>query len=232
MLSYGFGTSSVATLQFMPLQDNGDNFIIQTLAANSFQVGLTLLYFLTNGFITTICIQHEWSSYARNRKGLRVSTTRRGEQRSTYFFQIPFRFSVPLIAIFAVLHWLVSETFFVVDEAVKLSETNEILQSSTHLGFSPLAACVALVLLAVMLLYIIVQGLWIIRLPMPALRTCSAVLAAACHPDQGGRASEIYLEQVRWGTECDINNSFSPNVRHCGFSAGYVDMPEEGRMYA
>lgn len=48
---------------------------------------------------------------ATTRKGLRV-TAPRGEQRSSYFLQLPYRWAVPLMIVSGALHWLMSQTIF------------------------------------------------------------------------------------------------------------------------
>ncbi|KAG6354534.1 hypothetical protein INS49_004551 [Diaporthe citri] len=49
----------------------------------------------------------EWSTMSIRYKALRV-TNPQGQQSSTYFLQLPYRYSVPLLIISALLHWVLS----------------------------------------------------------------------------------------------------------------------------
>src|SRR5882762_8193321 len=55
----------------------------------------------------------EWSQMAWQKKSLRVSQNPQGEQRSSYFLQLPYRYAIPLLGFSAVMHWLVSRSIFV-----------------------------------------------------------------------------------------------------------------------
>jgi hypothetical protein len=69
-------------------------------------------YFVYNSLYTRLCAEKEWSSYGTDYHPLRV-TRPQGQQRSSYRLQLPYRYSVPLIIISIVLHWLVSNAFYV-----------------------------------------------------------------------------------------------------------------------
>ncbi|KAH7392189.1 hypothetical protein DE146DRAFT_661877 [Phaeosphaeria sp. MPI-PUGE-AT-0046c] len=84
------------------------------LIANLPQLLLSFLYFAYNGLFTAMLGAYEWMSYAHKRKGLRISRMPSGAQRSTYFLQLPYRFGIPLIIISGTMHWLVSQSIFVV----------------------------------------------------------------------------------------------------------------------
>src|SRR5882762_5302147 len=56
----------------------------------------------------------EWSQMAWQKKSMRVSQTPRGEQRSSYFLQLPYRYAIPLLGFSAVMHWLVSQSIFLI----------------------------------------------------------------------------------------------------------------------
>lgn len=83
------------------------------LLANSFQVLLSLLYILYNQLLTSLLIASEWASYGFERKALRVSSPR-GIQRSSYFLSLPFKFGIPLMLSSSLLHWLISQSVFVI----------------------------------------------------------------------------------------------------------------------
>jgi hypothetical protein len=76
------------------------------MMANTPQVVYSILYFAFNGALTAMAQADEWSQYAVHRKGLRVSTATKTEQRSTYFLSLPYRYSIPQL-VFSVYRNLV-----------------------------------------------------------------------------------------------------------------------------
>jgi hypothetical protein len=228
----GFGTSGQGGT-FFGGDGTAGGLLITIILANSFQVGLSILYFATNGFLTAVCAQAEWSSYAKNRKGLRVSSNRRAAQRSTYFLQTPYRYSIPLLVIFGVAHWLVSQSVFLKDELWNGPPTETYPgNSQTTVGFSPLAILITLAVLVLLLIIIVVKGLWKTTIDMPLLRSCSAVIAAACQPMGDNLLDGAELNEVQWGVMCEPMESHAGGIGHCAFSAEYVDAPVAGRTYA
>lgn len=83
------------------------------VTANLPQIALSLSYFSYNAIFTRLQAESEWNSFSVDYKPLRV-TSPRGDQRSTYRLQLPYRYSLPLLAISILLHWLVSNTIYVV----------------------------------------------------------------------------------------------------------------------
>lgn len=65
-----------------------------------------------NGLFTRVLAEFEWASFSVRYKPLRVSE-KRGQQRSSYRLQLPYRWSIPLIAISIILHWLYSNAIYV-----------------------------------------------------------------------------------------------------------------------
>lgn len=88
--------------------------VANSVIANLPQLILSVLYFACNGLVTTMALAHEWSQYAVQRKGLRVSAQPRGAQRSTYFLSLPYRNAIPFIILSTLMHWLMSESLFLV----------------------------------------------------------------------------------------------------------------------
>lgn len=72
---------------------------------------LSFYYFTFNSFLTRIQGEGEWNSYSRCYKPLRVSEPK-GEQVSNYRLQLPYRYSIPLIGISILLHWILSNAIF------------------------------------------------------------------------------------------------------------------------
>src|SRR5687767_6407768 len=74
---------------------------------NSSQVGLSIAYLAYNGLFTRMLSEWEWAKYAMMFQSLRVSFPK-GQQRSTYRLQLPYRWSIPLMIVSGTMHWLVS----------------------------------------------------------------------------------------------------------------------------
>lgn len=86
--------------------------IPSVLLANCPQLILSFSYFAYNAFFTRLLVEKEWNSFSLDYRPLRV-TAPEGEQWSTYRLQLPYRYSLPLLGVSVLLHWLVSNTFYV-----------------------------------------------------------------------------------------------------------------------
>ena len=86
-------------------------FLSSLLLANTPQVILSSCYFLYNSIWTHLHAELEWNAFGTRYQPLRVSSPH-GQQRSTYRLQLPYAYSIPLIAGSIVLHWLVSNAFY------------------------------------------------------------------------------------------------------------------------
>ena len=203
--------------------------IANVLVANSPQAILSFLYFVLNSLCTSMFLAYEWSRFGVERRTLRTSEPK-GEQRKTYFLQLPFRFAIPLICMSGFLHYLVSQSIFlaVVSQWDEVGQLQNAVAVATC-GYSPLAMIFVMLCGAA-----IVTGLAILswrRLDMgiPIVSSCSAAIAAACHKPPGDyeNASE---KAVKWGVveEAGVQGEFG----HCSFTSLPVSKPEYGVAYA
>ncbi|KAF2846144.1 hypothetical protein T440DRAFT_542799 [Plenodomus tracheiphilus IPT5] len=187
-----WGTSSQSTMS------TNNSILFNAWIVNLPQVILSFCYLGLNNICTFLASVEVWNNLALSRKGLRV-TKPMAEQRSTYFLQLPFRWSVPLIVTSGVLHWLLSQTFFQmrVDVFERDSDTRNADKSKSVAGYSSLSL---LVFFIVALALVVAVG-WVAqqyvqqRLPMAA--SCSLDISAACHPPQG--ETDTHLKKVKWG---------------------------------
>ncbi|KIK53463.1 hypothetical protein GYMLUDRAFT_178948 [Collybiopsis luxurians FD-317 M1] len=208
--------------------------VAAVLISNSPQLILSMIYLVFNSLCTTLFLTLEWSSYAHSRKPLRV-TSPYGDQRSTYFLQIPYRFGLPLMVYSALLHWLVSQSIFL----VKVSywsigdNNNEILDpysSITSCGYSPLGMMLTIIVAASLILIALAFALFThFNGDMPLVGSCSAAISAACHPPEDGKDSST---PVKWGAVMDANDLGKEDVGHICFSSGVVVQPIPGRCYS
>ncbi|KAM7210200.1 hypothetical protein V8F06_014414 [Rhypophila decipiens] len=162
------------------------SFVGKVILANTPQLLLSLCYFAYNALFTRACTEMEWNSYAVSYKPLRVSYPAKG-QVSTYRLQLPYRYSVPLIAVSILLHWLVSNTIFVtIIDGDYLRDGESILHGISDkayiaLGFSSRATLI--VFLLGLVVAVVPLGFFLRRLKadMVICGNDSFTISAACH---------------------------------------------------
>lgn len=166
-----------------------------------------------------------------NRKPLRV-TSPIGQQRSTYWLNVPFRYAIPMTVMSGLFHWLASQSIFLVQITVLNAFTREAYRKISTCGFSPMA----IILCAVLGTIIAIGGFAIGRFRyapgMPVAGSCSAAISAACHPmPEDTEASTL---PVQWGavSHGERRDDDKPSVGHCTFSSFPVEVPRRGRFYA
>jgi len=203
----------------------GDRVLFNAWVANSPQIILSFCYFSVNNIWTFLTSAEEWNNLADTRKGLRVSRPT-GQQRSTYFLQITYKWAVPLITASSVLYWLLPQSFFFVQVDTFAHGEMVISKSKAACGFSSLSL---LIFFIVALLLLCSIG-WVASRPvqqkMPIAASCSLVISAACHPPQNRIDTE--LMKVKWGV---AEQQDPDGVGHCYLSAGSVKKLEVGKIY-
>lgn len=152
------------------------------LLSNSPQLFLSMVYVSFNLLITSMMMTAEYNDFAVKRKPLRVSEPK-GKQRSSYYLQLPYRYSVPLIICSGVLHWMISQSLFPVSITF-FDNTGVVLpdQEITACGWSPIAVVFTLILGGVMVLVLCVLGCRKLHKGMPVMRSNTLDIGAACHP--------------------------------------------------
>ncbi|KAH8817584.1 hypothetical protein DL96DRAFT_1751300 [Flagelloscypha sp. PMI_526] len=186
----GIGTLDPRTLiSFMKWPSGDSATILSILVANSPQLLFSFLYLIFNTLFTSMSLAIEWSRYHQHPRSLRVSH-RKGEQRSTYFLQIPYRLGIPVMIFSTVLHWLISQSIFL----AKIDDMN-FPNSVSTCGYSiggMIATFVGGLILAV---FAIILGSRRLPSGMPLVGSCSLAIAASCHtPD-----STSELQPLKWG---------------------------------
>lgn len=236
IISLGLGVPDPQTI--LTGINSPDNFFATVVLANIFQLSYSCLYYWYNGLLGKMLVAAEMSRFTTLRKPLRVSGTPRGAQRSSYFLSVPLRYSVPLVAGSALLHWLVSQSVFLIravqfpvdDSGGGPSTVSQLPTTSNRAGTSNLGILLCLIFACVMLAFILWAGLCN-SLPsgdaaLPLASTCSAAIGALCHRPDGD--FDAHLMPVQWGVTEDGE---SPG--HCSFTtARDVRRPVEGTLYA
>ena len=229
--------------------------VLSVLVANTPQIVLSFLYFSVNGICTSMALASEWGcfSYANAmRNGPKTLRTSEpcGQQRSTYFLQLPLRFAVPLIAMSVLLHWLISQSIFIAvvtiyDELGNLSENFAVATC----GFSPFAMILVIITGLVMAGGITGIGYFRLGAGMRVVGSCSAAISAACHVRKKGEQRwELVEGPLVWGdvrevvgdSEGRFVNELDDAVRHCAFASAVrnstwgdcVGPPIDGKKYA
>jgi hypothetical protein len=225
-LSFGSITSSNIVYWSRNLKPSGMGIIANSLVANSAQTIVSFLYFTYNGLFTCMAAGAEYSSYGRKRKGLRVSQSPQGNQRTTYFLQLPYRFAIPLMILSALLHWLVSQSIFVV--FIRYPPTSffdDEVQSIMTCGWSPAAILCVTILAGVLVSILIWAGFQKLESNIPLAGSCSAAISAACQQTDIFAGDKMLKWGVTWMKEDGIQG-------HCSFSADEVMKPDEDCLYS
>ncbi|KAL5338375.1 hypothetical protein BJX70DRAFT_366905 [Aspergillus crustosus] len=211
----GLGDPSAATiLSGLDVAATTNGIFSMVLMANTPQILVSFAYFMYNGLLTCMLGAVEYDNYARDRKPLRVSWPR-GEQRSTYYLSLPYRYSLPLLAVSAVLHWLVSQSLFFV-EIIPFDQdgVREAGDEVVTCGYSPVAIIFAIVVAVCLLLASMLLGLRRFRSNMPLAAQCSAAISAACHPGTAPVHGDDHIDHavkaVQWGEIPGIYHAPSP----------------------
>ncbi|KAK2763325.1 hypothetical protein FQN54_009961 [Arachnomyces sp. PD_36] len=208
MWDYGLGELTTATL-ITPFKapPTGPNVILIAFLANVPQLFVSAAYFLYNSLLSCMFLAAEQDKYAIDRKPLRVSHRQGAVQRRSHYLSLPYRYSLPLLAASALLHWLVSESiFFVAVTPFRMNSIPARSQEFIDCGFSLVSLIFAIVLGGLLILVAILLGLRRFKSRMPLMVSCSVAISAACHPRKGeGHA----LKPVMWGEVVDSSSSLS-----------------------
>lgn len=235
----GLGAVSVRTLINWESDGGPTTLVGNVLVANLAQPVLSFIYFSYNGIFTCMLAEREWNQFARKKGGLRISGVRSGSQRSSFFLQLPYRFAIPIMLLSGVLHWLVSQSIFVVavetyDQGARVEHEDSYSGRRTpdklSCGYSPIAIIFVIILAVGMMLLSVGTGMQRYDPGIPVAGSCSVVLSAACHVDEDNIASsELASKPLQWGV---TRSRGVDEVGHCAFSAAEVTFPQESALYA
>jgi hypothetical protein len=130
----------------------------------------------------------------------------------------------------AVLHWLCSQSIFVVNiqESGSGPPPTDRASQSLTVGYSPIALLTTVIFALCTLLLNLLLGLKHLSSAMPIAGTCSLAIAAACHPDTDA-GEEMAKKELKWGAVRGLNNR---GVGHCTFTSDDVEYPVAGTLYA
>ena len=194
-----------------------------------------ILYVIYNNVFYTMIFQDEWARFQHHRKGLRVSESPRGAQRTVYFFLMPFRLAFPIMGFSCVIHTLISQTVFLVDveawgREVESGQTTRYFTRDQQYdfnstGFSPLADVALIFFRLAMITFMIVFAMRRYKSGMPVVSTCSSAISAACHPSPN-EDPDAWLLPIQWGVTEVVDGA-----GHCTFTAKDVMPPNDRTPY-
>jgi hypothetical protein len=251
----GFGSVNEMTLLSLGLLVN--NTLAMILISNIPQFFLSIIYFFTNGLLTYMLGAAEWDRYAFQRQPLRVSRPR-GDQHSTFYLTLPYRYGVPNLILFTVIHWIVSESFFFVNvQGYDVHNLKTKATSARGCCVSPLAAFIAILLVLVGWIALVSLGLKRFKTHGPLVTNCSAAISASCHPPPDD--AHAALKPLMWGEvtqpgnmtgegewiDCDLSEeqtesrtsdglrlrSMQARFAHCSLTSKEVQTPQLDRLY-
>ena len=200
------------------------SFLAAAILANLPQLLVSYVYITINNIFTCMLAGREWMQFATHQQPLRV-TSPIGQQRSTYWLQLPYHYSLPLLAISSILGWLASQSLFVVRVAVR--DENQFLPPGYSIltcGYSPGAIALTIIVGGVFAVATIATGFRRYPVGMPLSATCSGAISAACHPLADDVDAAVL--PVQWGVV-----SIKDGVGHCCFSSKLVAPPIPGQRY-
>jgi hypothetical protein len=174
--------------------EKGDYSLITCVfLANIVQLLVSFLYLLYNNILTRQLVADQWVRFLRpdGKKPLRVSLPS-GMQRSSYILSLPLTYSITLMIIMIVLHWLVSQSLFVV-QTIGFDTAGELVHfpsfNGSAVGYSPLGmvlatACGVIMILG-LLINSLVRGHENVPAEFPTWGSSSAHIEVMCQrPDQ------------------------------------------------
>lgn len=211
--------------------------IALALLANSPQLVFSTLYLVCNGVLTCMLAVAEYNDFATQRKPLRVSYPR-GEQRSTYYLSLPYRYSIPLITVSVLMHWLLSQCIFLV-KVVFFDVYRQLSGYAEACGYSPLAMLITVIVGAVAMIFLFGLSLRPLKSNLPLLSSCSTAISAACHPPPGDEDAAV--KPVMWGDvgQDSSSSTFSyqstlddrrDDYTYCTFTSKEVTTPSTSRL--
>ncbi|PVH78040.1 hypothetical protein DL98DRAFT_636459 [Cadophora sp. DSE1049] len=237
----GFGRVSQNT---MVIYGGGGNADSTAIIANLPQVILALVSFVFMSIMSSLFLAADWSTFAFCPRTLLVSSPV-GKQRGTWLLGAPLGWGAAFLALQTLLHWLLSQSIFVVQinifnkdgtpvpESASQDESRGRYAHLSNCGYSPIAIVFSIIAAVVLLLLAVI--FYFRRFPAgspPVVSTCSAAISAACHPLSMNE--EWMYGKFRWGADGGVMNG----VGHCSIVSdeiwrqGYARPPIQGSVYA
>ncbi|KAE8374338.1 hypothetical protein BDV26DRAFT_45048 [Aspergillus bertholletiae] len=236
----GFGALSLSAIVNTSDYRGGTaaSIVTTSIVANLPQLLLSGLYFMYNAVLTSMASAYEWSMFAYQRTTLRV-TLPWGAQRETYWLQLPWKFSLPLLACSTIIHWLISQSIFLINLKIYQPNNELLTRPNTHFpgasdsgvitacGYSPLAIITALAVAILMFAVLTTVSTFKLKPDIPVIGSCSAAISAACHPPEDD--VDAAGKPLSWGA---VRHQQGDQPGHCCLTSQIVEKPRYGELYA
>lgn len=208
--------------------------------ANIPQLIITVSYFFYNSVLTSMLATAEYSSYGASPKPLRVTwPIKNSMQQSTYWLSMPYQYGAPLMVIYAVLHWLISQSIFYVRIMAYDWIGRPIYQFSvSSLGYNALAIFISILVGAFMVCLLLGLSFRRFKSEIPLAGACSVAISAACHVprdkplDHVARGAVIWGETVASPSSTGDRGGIEDDKGHCSFTSLDAVRPSLRKMYA
>jgi len=196
---------------------------------------ISFLYLFYNNILTCQVVADEMIRFMRVKKALRVSTPQNLIQRSSYFLSLPFKYSIPQMVAFVLLHWLISQSVFTVQTSVYGAgpdgQRSKSLDAS-RVGFSSIgilfSTCVGGMLITALICNSFRRYGSMVPENFPRMATNSAGIWANCHRPLLDKDAYKYPLQLGAVTP-DLQ---SDGLRRVTFSSDTdLQPPEKGALY-
>jgi hypothetical protein len=209
------------------------------LAANSAQLIITVSYYFYNSVLTSMLASAEFNSYGVDRKPLRVTWPVKGSrQRSTYWLSLPYQYNIPIMVLYMILHWLVSEgLYYVLMIPYDFDDQPIYEERISSVGNTSVPILFAIGLGSFMISILVALSFRRLKSKMPLAGSCSAAISAACHPPKDDCTDTAALGELMWGEtglplDWDTDQSGDDHKGHCSFTSLDGLQPSSTKSYA
>jgi hypothetical protein len=204
---------------------NPDTFPVLVLIANSPQLFFSIGYLFWNNQITRIYMEHEWRSFYETKgKKPRVSySIEDGDHRlyvTSMWLQLPVTITVIWMLLNSVMHWLLSQTLFVVEIL-----PGSIAPANFYLNYSPPAIFTVGIVATVVAIGMIIFIFWPQQSKMPLMNGSLLVVLQSCLHLKG---DDIPSSGVSWG---DISRYAGHGTLKLAGFGSTVDPMKNGAEY-
>lgn len=146
-----------------------------------------------------------------------------GDQKPTHFLQLPFKFAAPLTITSGLLHWLLSQSLYLVRLEARRRDGTLYPSSKCACGYS----VVSILNFTIILLILVITVGVLLFLRVQVRVHCSLIISAACHPPTDD--VDCHLKPVQWGV---VEKGIEHMPGHCTLTSHDVQMPQDGFLYA
>jgi len=218
-----FGLNGVGGVNTMDWLPDGNNVLNSTdifaavIMANIPQVCISIAYLLFNNQISRLWQEREWRSFYLKRRLPRTGIRSGPGTRSSRWLQLPYTLSALLIVVSICLHWLASQTVFLVESYQQEFQGMTIILYVMPLPAIVLACIWTVLVLTITIIYVLPQ-----RSLMPVMCGSARVVLASCNS-----LVELPEDGIMWGDITEISGS---SKRKAGFSRTAAAV-KEGELY-